>query len=329
VRNSSGNAWLRRTILIAIMIILVGTSLLVIVPLLYISSSPAPVAHATATATATLVPKPTPVLGPPPSLTATEAFVLDPQDPVITMAYHADDRMPMASTTKIMTALVTIISIPDLGQQVVVGSDVTQLESDASRMGCLPKESYSVRELLYGLLLPSGDDAAIALADAVSGSQEAFVSKMNTFAAWLQLNNTHYANVHGLDADGHYSSAHDLAILTEYAMLFPDFRTIVSTPKYTVPANNTHAALVLKTTDQLILPATSFYQVGTTWGVDGVKTGFTSGAGECFVAHARHNGHELIAVVLGEETEAARFKDSVALLQWGFTQLDTIAQTTG
>ena len=171
-------------------------------------------------------------------------------------------------------------------------------------MGLVPGERLSLEDLLYGLLLPSGNDAALAIAEHVSGSLDAFVALMNERAAELGLADTHFVNPHGLDGAGHYSSAYDLALLTRAAMQRPDFRRIVSTRYYVA-----HGAL-------------NVYELGTLnplygriAGVDGVKTGFTRGARQAIVGSVLRDGHRVYVVVL---RAADRTADSLALLNWTF-----------
>jgi serine-type D-Ala-D-Ala carboxypeptidase (penicillin-binding protein 5/6) len=151
----------------------------------------------------------------------------------------------------------------------------------------------------------------------VAGSQNAFIAIMNRIAAWLGLTQTHYANPHGLDAPDHYTTARDLARLAAFALTLPLFRQIVAQSRYTIPASASHPAIALVNSNVLLID-------GTTLGVDGVKTGFTGNAGYCLVLDARRQGHELIAVLLGDPTGDARFTDGAALLQWGFSNLPTI-----
>ena len=249
-----------------------------------------------------------------PSLSAREALLLDPVTGQVYLASNAGDEMPMASTTKIMTALVAI-SFGTLDQRITVGADAAALSgTEASVAGLRAGESFTLRELLYALLLPSGDDAAVAIADGVVGSQERFVQLMNLEAALLGLGHTHYADVHGLDAPGHFTTASDLAALTAAALRSPIFAAIVATPVYKVAATAVHDAHTWQTTNLLI--SSERYP-----GVLGVKTGFTGGAGYCLVfAAARPYGH-LLGVLLGEPDEQARFDDAAALLTWGFAQI--------
>src|SRR4029077_5104554 len=171
------------------------------------------------------------------------------------------------------------------------------------------------------LLLPSGDDAAVAIADAVAGSPARFVGLMNLEAALLGMRHTSYLNVSGLDPDdgsdcarghGNCSSARDLALLADYAMANPDFRAVVSTAHYVLPATALHRDYTWDTTNNL-LTKNDHYD-----GIEGVKTGHTENAGYCLVFEAAHTDRRLVGVVLGEKTDAGRFADATALLDWGF-----------
>jgi serine-type D-Ala-D-Ala carboxypeptidase (penicillin-binding protein 5/6) len=246
--------------------------------------------------------------GTPPEISATNAYVWDVANNR-EWGVHADDPVPMASTTKIMTAVVAI-TYGNLDQLITIGPDIAQLEGrDASRM-CCPRivvgQQYPLRVLLAGLLLPSGDDAAIAIADGISGSQVAFVTLMNNYAAWLGLTHTHYMNPHGLDQAGHYTSARDLAHLTRFALTMPIFRDLVSQPTYIVDATSTHPMLVLNNTN---------IALGND-GIDGVKTGYTGNAQYCVVLHADSR----ITVILGDDSDADRFFDGQSLLRWAAGQ---------
>jgi len=321
-----GGIWLTAALALALVAILSGTVLftsLVINPF-----APKAVVEPTATATATSIPTPTPFVPqkPAPGITALAATMVDPATGDALYSLHPGDQRAMASTTKIMTAAVALLTATDMNQTIRVGSDVNSLiGTGASEMGVIPGQTYTLQQLLYGLLLPSGDDAAIVIADGVAGSQTAFVARMNAVAAWLGLAHTRYVNPHGLDANGHYTSAADLAKLTEFALEFPLFRQIVATPVYQIPATATHPLLKLESTDQFLnatdsVPGTSFVADGKALGVDGVKTGFTENAGHCLVLDAIQNGHEVIIVLLGEPNDPARFVDGAALLRWIFSQ---------
>jgi D-alanyl-D-alanine carboxypeptidase len=148
-------------------------------------------------------PRPYSALLPAPALSATAYVLIDPTSGVVYLSHNARAELPMASTTKIMTALVAL-TFGSLDQRITVGADAAALEGgEASVAGLRAGDVLTLRELLYGLMLPSGDDAAVAIADGVAGSQDHFVTLMNTEAALLGLWHTHYADVHGLDAPGH------------------------------------------------------------------------------------------------------------------------------
>ena len=163
---------------------------------------------------------------------------------------------------------------------------------------------------LYALLLPSGDDAAVAIADGIAGSQAGFVALMNIEASLLGLRNTHYTDVHGLEMPGLHTSARDLARLATLAMRNKTFAQIVQTTAYTVPATSTHGKYAWSTTNNLLITTDPDYYPGAI----GIKTGFTGEAGGCLVFAARGPSGELLGVLLGEAVENNRFSDALALL---------------
>jgi hypothetical protein len=201
-------------------------------------------------------------------------------------AKNADARLPMASTTKITTAAVTLARVR-LTDMVTAGDDAATIGE--STMSLVKGEQLSVRDLLYGLLLNSGNDAAIALADHVGGSVGRFVGMMNGLARSLGLRNTHYATPHGLDAPDHYTSARDLAAMALYAMRDRTFRSIVATTSYHIPATRHNHEHWLGNINRVMY-----------WfpGVDGVKPGDTDAAGLCQVVSDWRNGRHLLAVLL-------------------------------
>jgi D-alanyl-D-alanine carboxypeptidase len=220
--------------------------------------------------------------------------------------------LPMASTTKIMTALIAIQS-GNLDQPVTVTqAELNQVPADASSAYLVTGETLTLKQLLYGLMLPSGDDAALVIANAVGGNTDHFVALMNLFAEHLHLFQTHYDNPHGLNLAGdqnHYTSASDLVRLTEYAMRIPLFAQIVHTQMYNLPTTAQHMAHQWANTNVLL---------STYPGTIGVKTGSTDAAGFCLVFEATRAGHHLVGVVLNDPTEAQRNKDAATLLNWGF-----------
>jgi D-alanyl-D-alanine carboxypeptidase (penicillin-binding protein 5/6) len=252
---------------------------------------------------------------PPPAIAAAAAYVLDADTGGILYTLRADDQRAMASCTKLMTALVAVQHAP-LDQSVSIGPDAVALvRQGSSSMGLSVGQTLTLDELLYGLLLPSGNDAAVAIADSVGGTQDHFVAMMNQEAQTLGLTHTHYANPHGLDAPGHYTSAHDLAVLSVTAMRNPIIARVVSTLHYIVPRTVAHKAYDLWS-QIFVLP-------GGRWpypGGLGIKLGNTGEAGWCMAFAARRNGHLIVGVVLGEPTWQVRVRDVHALLDWGFAQ---------
>lgn len=217
---------------------------------------------------------------------------------------NKDERLAMASTTKIMTALVTCKNVKDFDEVVAINDNAVGIEGTS--MYLKKGEKLTVKELLYGLMLPSGNDAAMALAYYVGGSEERFVEMMNEQAKELNLQNTHFANPHGLDADGHYTSAYDLAIITAEALKNDTFKEIVSTKNIRVTGSKENEPRFLSNKNKLLK---------TLDGCTGVKTGFTDNAGRCFVCSCTRDGMTLISVVLNC---GPMFEESAKLLNTCF-----------
>jgi D-alanyl-D-alanine carboxypeptidase (penicillin-binding protein 5/6) len=298
-------------------IILFSLSLLVVIAMPVLVFTPVGQRAQVLLGLATPTPTPKPILtlrGAPPTAQSPVAYLMDADTGNVFVNVHGQDRYPMASTTKIMTAVVAL-ETGHLDQPVTIGCDVLDLPPDASRMGLLPGDVLTMRQLLYGLLLPSGDDAAIAIADAVSKERGAnFIDLMNQQAQFLSLTHTHYVNPHGLDAPEHYTSASDLVNLTRFALRLPFFSTLIDTYVYTIPDSRQHHAFPpLKNTNELLAPNTGYP------GANGVKTGTTGQAGDCLVFSATRNGQQLVGVVLGAPSDEARFTDARELLDWGFS----------
>jgi D-alanyl-D-alanine carboxypeptidase (penicillin-binding protein 5/6) len=260
----------------------------------------------------TFAPSPTPRSTPPaPAIQAAAGMLVNMDTGAVLFSQNADDERAMASTTKLMTILLAL-QYGRLDQPVRIGADaVAEGAGDNSRMGLSVGEVLPLRDLLYGMMLPSGDDAAVAVADAIGGNQAHFVAMMNAKARFLGLTHTHYENPDGLDASGHYSSARDLVKLAEYDLSFKEFVAIVATTEYKIPLTSQHKSYDLHNTN-LLLGANGYP------GADGVKTGTTGDAGDCLVFSATRSDAHLLGVVLGDPTDAARFQDARALLDWGF-----------
>jgi len=226
---------------------------------------------------------------------------------------NASEKVPIASTTKIMTATVVLEDFSDnLDDLVTITSPMIGVEgSDIQlRVG----EKIKVRDLLKGLLIMSGNDTAYALAIHFGGL-ESFESKMNAKASFLGLENTHFKDPAGLDDDG-YSTAHDLSILAAYAMRNDQFSSIVKTSETTISSADGSIVHDLKSSNRLIKSDDAFYYPLAI----GVKTGFTYAAGHCLVSAAANNNHEILAVVLytNENSITASAAESRKLLEWGF-----------
>lgn len=217
---------------------------------------------------------------------AEAAVVMDADSGRLLYAQNPDKRLANASTTKIMTALLTLEQ-PDQDQYFTVDSDAIQVEG--TTMGLQPGDSVTLHQLAAGMLLPSGNDAANAAAVEIAGSEEAFVRLMNQRAAELGLENTQYRNPSGLDAEGHYSSARDLATLAAHALENEDFADIVSKQEIRMAFGNPPYNRSLYTTNKLLERYP--YAIG-------VKTGYTDDAGLCLVTAAEKDGTRLIIVTL-------------------------------
>ncbi|OKZ87128.1 MAG: hypothetical protein BHW09_04165 [Clostridium sp. CAG:245_30_32] len=219
---------------------------------------------------------------------------------------NEDIKSAMASTTKIMTTIV-ILEKADLNETVTVSAKAGG--TGGSRLGLKRGDKASVRDLLYGLMLRSGNDAAVALAEHVGGSVKGFAELMNEKAIELGLTNTHFVTPHGLDDANHYTTALELAKLTDYAMDNETFAKIVGTKSTTIYINN--QSRQINNTNELL---------GVLNGVVGVKTGFTNNAGRCLVTETKRNNMDIITIVLGADTKKDRTKDSVNLIEYTFSK---------
>ena len=240
----------------------------------------------------------------PPRVAAKAVILADEATGQVLYERNAGSARAMASTTKVMTALLTLERL-DERKVVVIGSGPPKVGEESLRLR--QGERLTVQQLLLGLMLKSANDAGVALAEAVDGSEAAFVRRMNRKAAALRLSATHYVTPYGLDRPGHQTSARDLARLWEAAMRRADFRALVATRSARLPGG----PLLLRrfvTTNQLL----GSYR----WTVGG-KTGFTNRAGRCLVASASRGGRRLVAVALGSPNA---FPDVQALFEYGFSK---------
>ncbi len=247
--------------------------------------------------------------GAPPDVTAASWILYDETFDKVLAQHDADERRAMASTTKIMTALVAL-DLPSLNFPVTVSKRAADIgEAEA---GLVEGEVLTMQQLLTAMLVRSGNDAAMAVAEGVAGSVEAFVDMMNAKAVALGLENTHFENPHGLDELGHYTTARDLLTMALVAMQNPLFAQLVRTQTVRLPNAPDGTIRVISTTNQLL----STYD-----GAIGVKTGYTNAAGHVLVAAAERDGRTLYAVVMGSTDS---FADAAALLDYGFSKFGVI-----
>lgn len=245
-----------------------------------------------------------------PSVSAGAAILIDAEDGTVLYEKNADQKMYPASTTKIMTALVVLETLEELelglDSEIIVPAEAQGVEG--SSLYLKAGERMSVEELLYGLMLQSGNDSAVALAACVGGSTEHFVDQMNQRAEELGCRGTHFVNPNGLYDAEHYTNARDLAYIAREAMKREDFRKIVGSQRWSSEGSSARTFVNKnKTVFQ--------YEGG-----DGVKIGFTKASGRTLVSSASRDGHRVIAVVLNDGNW---FQDAYALMDFGFAVLET------
>lgn len=246
---------------------------------------------------------------PAPPVYATSAYLLDADTGDTLYAQNPFMHLSMMSTTKLMTATLAIEK-GNLDQKITINDaisrDLGTLSSDSSVMGIKKGETYTLRELMYGLILVSGNDAAIAIGDTIGGNMPNFITMMNDKVHSLGLLDTHYMNPHGLLATNHYSSAHDLAMLGRYAFNKPSLLAISGTRTYDIPKTNSHAHHFMFNGDQFLW----WYP-----GVNGGKPGWDGGSNFVQVVSCIRNGHHLIGVTMHTGDWWTDMRD---LMNWGF-----------
>ena len=255
---------------------------------------------------------------PPPTIAARSWLLLDATSGQVIASQDPNARIEPASLTKIMTAYLTFAALKEkklaLNQMINVSVKAWKVDASSSKMFIDPATPVSVDDLLHGLMVQSGNDAAVALAEAVAGDESAFVFLMNREAQRMGLKNTRFANPHGLPHPDNFSTAHDLSVLAARVIAdYPEYYKIDSVKSFTynkITQPNRNRLLWLDPT------------------VDGMKTGHTEAAGFCMIASARRpNGasqRRLISVVLGTTSDQARTQESQKLLNWGFQNFDTV-----
>ena len=243
-----------------------------------------------------------------PNINSRAAIVYDRNSGAILYGKKENEQRKMASTTKIMTAII-VLENANLDDIVTVSKKAAG--TGGSRLGLHTNDKISVRNLLYGLLLVSGNDAAVALAEHVAGDIPNFANLMNNKCNELGLTSTHFVTPHGLDNEEHYTTAYELAKITDYALKNEIFCNYVGTKTYTITINN--YPKTLSNTNELL---------GSLNGVYGVKTGFTNGANRCLVTAIKRGEMDLICIVLGADTKKARTKDSIELIEYCFNNFE-------
>ena len=231
------------------------------------------------------------------------ACLIDAKSGAVLYSYNSDKRLPMASTTKIMTAL-TVLETLDAKTEVSVPKEACGVEG--SSIYLYPQEKITVKNLLYGLMLESGNDAASALAYACCGSEEKFAELMNSKAHGLGLIDTHFTNPHGLPDENHYTTAYELALISAKALENDDFKEITSTASYSCKVEGKNMSRFFSNHNRLLRSYN---------GCIGVKTGFTKTAGRCLVSAAERDGRRYVAVTLGDGDD---WKDHTSLLDFAF-----------
>ena len=238
------------------------------------------------------------------------ALIYDRASGQILYEKNGKKQTPMASTTKIMTAIV-VLENADLTETVTINAKAAGI--GGSRLGLKKNDKITVNDLLYGLMLRSGNDAAVALAIHVGGSIEGFANMMNEKAKEMGLTNSHFVVPHGLDNEGHFTTAYELAKMADYALKIDKFREIVSTKLTTININGYPKAI--NNTNQLL---------GSISGVYGVKTGFTNGAGRCLVTACKRGELDIITVIIGADTTKIRTADTIKLIEYASKNYEVI-----
>lgn len=252
---------------------------------------------------------------------SSSAVLIEPTTQKIIYEQNKDEKRPPASMTKLMTMLITMEAIHEgrinLDDKVLISENSSNM--GGSQIFLETGMEIEVQQLLKGIAIASGNDAAVAMAEHIAGSVDVFVEMMNEKAVELGLSNTHFVNVHGLDAENHYSTANDMAIIAVNLLKYPDILSYTSLYEdYLIKPDGSKTWLV--NTNKLV----RFYP-----GVDGLKTGYTSSAGYCLTATAKKEDIRFISVVMGVDSSEHRSADTTSLLNYAFSnyKLNTILTT--
>lgn len=250
------------------------------------------------------------------STNSPSVILMDANTGKILYSKDAFSKMYPASTTKLMTAILTLENCKLNDVVTVSHNAIFSIPVGYSHASLQEGEELTVEQLLNVLLIPSANDAAVALAEHVSGSEEEFVNLMNNKAKELGCLNTHFVNPNGVHNENHYSTAYDLALIGRYAMKFEDIMRIAMVNQYTLPKTNKYdeANRIFNTTNGLVTTNGEYYYENA----NGLKTGYTDKSGYCIVATAEKDGLTLLEVVLGSESIKERYEDCINLFDYGF-----------
>ncbi|HYE08780.1 MAG TPA: D-alanyl-D-alanine carboxypeptidase family protein [Patescibacteria group bacterium] len=261
-----------------------------------------------------------PVFGDEPVVTAPTAILIDAKTGKVLYEKNADEKHFPASTTKVMTGLLAVEK-GKMDEVITIGKNPPLIERGSSQIYLITDEQLTMEQLLYALMLESANDAAVAIAEHISGSVEEFAKLMNSKAKELGATNTNFVNPNGLHNDNHYTTARDMAMIAKYAMTMDMFRSVVKEVNYTIPKTNKQEErnyitnsnkLIWKTYDKFR------YEYAT-----GIKTGYTVKAKQCLVGGAIKGDMELISVVMAAEGQNI-YTDTVALLEYGFANFQNV-----
>jgi D-alanyl-D-alanine carboxypeptidase (penicillin-binding protein 5/6) len=248
-------------------------------------------------------PKASAIIGDPPRVSARAALVMDADSGTVIWERNADLELPPASTTKVMTAILALES-NELGRSFAASPEACQ--TAPSKVNLLPGQRLNLEDLVYAILLNSANDASVVIAESLSGSVPEFADRMNARARQLGALHSHFMNPHGLTADGHYSTARDLATIFRHGMQMPKFRTILGTKAVTVGIENSRRMIALHSHNRLL----EGYRIPVIG-----KTGYTIPAKKCFVGAGTFDGREVIVAVLGSSD---LWGDAKRLFEFGF-----------
>lgn len=254
-----------------------------------------------------------------PAIDTKSAILIDADSGTVLYEKNSHEELPPASVTKVMTMLLTMEAI-DSGR--ISFDDEVTISDNSSGMGgsqlyMEPGETHTVSELLTGISMVSANDACVAMAEYISGTEEIFVEKMNEKAQELGLENTHFSNTNGLPAADHYSSAYDIALMSQELLSYPEILSYLSAESGTIEVGKEgHTSVIEMINTNKLLKTYN--------GATGIKTGFTQDAGYCLASSAERDDLRLIAVVLGAETSQLRFSESSRLLDYGFANYEAV-----